>query len=103
MIIEDRDHQEVIDVLISEVERVFPDSFGSDESYMWLLENYGITEEEDVRWQFIIDEESASELNPNDENDLELIAFLNDPEALWSFLEGASRRVCNCDELPVAA
>jgi hypothetical protein len=84
---------ELVDAVIAEVERVFaPDGFdGEQPQYEWLEKTYGISEEDDVKWQFILeqdfDEEDRDELDPADENDAEMLAFLADEPAVMAFLE----------------
>jgi hypothetical protein len=72
--------------LIEEIERIFgEDGFnGNLEEYDWLLEHYGVTEYEDVCWQFIID--AIEELSDEEPNDIELIEFLDDDNAADIFL-----------------
>ena len=65
---------------------------GTAEEYRWLLANYGITEEEDVRWQFVLEQDcgitdAKEDLDEADEDDAKLAAFLEDPDAIWTFLE----------------
>lgn len=83
------DPDEIIAEIIERVEHIFGDDGfgGTREEYKWLLENYGITEEEDNTWIDIIDEEGAKALDPDDDDDAKIILFLRDPEAVWTFLE----------------
>lgn len=65
---------------------------GTPEEYAWLQAHYGITEEKDVRWQFVLEsyagllsltEEDAAQ----DPNDREMRQFVRDPAAVRRFLE----------------
>ena len=78
----------LIDAITEQIARVFPHSFGSNESYEWLFDNFGVTADDDARWQHVIDDESAEALNPHDTDDAATIAFLKDENALIAFLEG---------------
>lgn len=81
---------ELVSAIIAEVHRVFPRGFdGTFAEYDWLGTNYGVTEDEDVQWQLIIDPEGAEEdLDASDPDDGETIAFLENPERVRLFLEG---------------
>ena len=59
---------------------------GTEEEYEWLLANYGISEEEDVRWQLIL-QDSMDDLPEEDADDPEVRAFVDDEEAVQAFLE----------------
>ena len=47
---------ELIEAVLTEMHRVWGDEGfgGTFPEYEWLLANYGITEEEDVQWQFVL-------------------------------------------------
>ena len=78
----------LITAIIREMDRVWgKDGLGGSwEEYEWLLTHYGITEEEDVQWQLIL-EHDMDELSPEDAEDEELMQFLNDEQAVHAFLE----------------
>jgi hypothetical protein len=68
---------------------------GEDEQYTWLQTHYGVTEEEDVRWQYVSDfvkNGSESALGMSDADDKELLAFLYDRQAVRAFLEELLRK-----------
>lgn len=76
----------LIKAIITEIQRVFPDGFnGTYEEYQWLLETYGIDQEEDVCWMRIL-EYDTDELPEDEQNDQELMAFLHDHSAVNRFL-----------------
>ena len=79
----------LMDSIIEQMERVWgPEGFGGDwPEYEWLLKAYGITEEEDVQWQFVLGWEYWREdMEQEDLNDEELMAFLANDEAVCDFL-----------------
>ena len=77
---------DLIYAVSAEIQRVFPNEFdGTSEEYRWLEANYGISEEDDVKWQLVV-EFSLSELSAEDEDDEELMSFLTDLSAVEEFL-----------------
>ncbi|RDU94565.1 hypothetical protein DWV00_33340 [Trinickia dinghuensis] len=60
---------------------------GEPEHYAWLLEQYGISEEEDVQWQLVL-EYSMHTLSNEDREDLEVMQFVEDDGQVIPFLEG---------------
>jgi hypothetical protein len=80
----------LMQTIVDELQRVWPgDSFeGTDDQYAWLYEHYGVTEQDDVKWQCALaawmDEDP--DLDRADPADRELLAFLSDEEAMQSFL-----------------
>ncbi len=79
---------ELIDAVLEEMERVWgEDGFGGEaDAYAWLLKTYGITEEEDVSWQLIL-QDSMDDLPEEELEDAELIDFLEDEDAVVQFLQ----------------
>jgi len=80
----------LMQTIVAEVMRVWPeDSFeGTDDQYAWLYEHYGITEQDDVKWQCALaawmdEDPDLDRANPADR---ELLAFLSDEEVMQSFL-----------------
>ena len=71
-----------------EMDRVWgEDGFdGSFDSYQWLQQNYGVSEEEDVLWQLIL-EYDTDELSDEDREDQELMVFLEDKKTVREFLK----------------
>lgn len=59
---------------------------GTDEEYEWLLANYGISEEEDVKWQLVL-QDTMDDLPEEDADDPEVRAFVDDEQAVQAFLE----------------
>ena len=80
----------LMQTIVDELQRIWPgDCFeGANDQYAWLYEHYGISEQDDVKWQCALsawmDEDPDLELA--DPADRELIAFLSDEEAMQSFL-----------------
>lgn len=79
-------------LILAEMDRVWGDDGfdGDDAGYAWLLTNYGITEEDDVRWQYILAHQMGDDLpgeifHENAENK-EMMAFVDDEEAVRMFL-----------------
>jgi hypothetical protein len=77
----------LMDAIIEEMEQVWgADGFeGTPSDYAWLLEHYGITEEEDVEWIGILDYyagESADEEPPTEE----WLHYMQDDRAVTAFL-----------------
>jgi|ERR1043165_2923424 hypothetical protein len=70
-----KDH--IIDAILFEMERVWgPEGFGGEiAEYEWLLANFNITEEEDVRWQLVL-QQHMDDLPEEDREDPEVIQFL---------------------------
>jgi hypothetical protein len=85
---------EMIAEIILNIERIFGDNgFGeTDREYKWLLETYGVTESEDNSWIDIIDVEAFEELDPDSQDEAEIIRFLNDPIAVKDFLANLVRK-----------
>lgn len=79
---------QLITAIITEMDRIWgEDGFdGDSDDYQWLQENYGISEEDDVYWQLIL-EYDAGELPEEDSEDQELMAFLEDKQAVCHFLQ----------------
>ena len=83
----------LIESVLVELNRVWgPEGFGGDfESYEWLKNNFGISEEEDVQWQDVLSDWSGSlgvDLEELDEAEKKcVIAFLKDESAVTTLLE----------------
>lgn len=82
---------ELVDEIGVKIERIFhPDGFdGTIEQYKWLLEHYGVTEEDDVRYILICNyyTEDADELDDDQLEDIDdNIKFLDDEESVCDFL-----------------
>ncbi|MNZ57953.1 hypothetical protein D3C78_759490 [compost metagenome] len=78
---------ELIDEVLGEMDRVWNGDFGGESvEYEWLLENFNVTEEDDVQWQLII-QHSTNNLPEEELKDEELMAFLEDDGAVVDFLE----------------
>ncbi len=56
---------------------------GTQEEYAWLKQHYGISEDDDVNWQFILqdstDDLTEDELSEDDPDDEEMIDLLTHP------------------------
>jgi hypothetical protein len=76
--------------IVAELTRVWPgDCFeGTDDQYAWLYAHYGITEDDDVKWQCALADwmDEDPDLDRTDPADRELMAFLADERAMQSFL-----------------
>jgi hypothetical protein len=83
------DREELMRLVSAEMTRVWgePGFSGDTVGYEWLLDNYGITEEEDARWIAILCD-SMGDLLEEDLDDDELMAFLDSDEAVYRFLTG---------------
>ncbi|WP_338496600.1 hypothetical protein [Delftia tsuruhatensis] len=79
---------ELIDGVLHEMDRVWGDEGldGKTEEYEWLLKNYNISEEEDVQWQLIL-QHHMDDLPAEDQEDDEVMSFLEDPHAVKQFLQ----------------
>ncbi len=85
---------ELLNQVASEIERIWgEDGFsGSKEEYEWLLENYGITEEEDNKYIDILEydsnkfEEDPSIDDLNEEERMQVINFVTNDTAVCEFL-----------------
>ena len=64
---------------------------GEPKEYAWIESHYGISEEDDVQWQLILEYE-ADEMLEEDLEDEELMQFLADNFAVVVFLEDLLRR-----------
>jgi predicted 3-demethylubiquinone-9 3-methyltransferase (glyoxalase superfamily) len=85
---------QLIDAIDREMERVWGDDDdlpSEPEHYEWLEEHYGITEDEDVQWQLILDYES-NDMAEEDLEDDELMDFLEDNLGVILFLERLLRK-----------
>ncbi len=82
--------RQLMDEIIVEIGRIFgSEGFHGDfDEYAWLLENYGISEEDDVRWQEVCEHERDDLLEDLYEDDEfeELMKFLEDDQAVVDFL-----------------
>ena len=74
---------ELIDAVMAEIDRIWgPEGFGGEaEQYTWLLTYYGISEEEDLQWQLIIDDGEAEAADSG-----LYVADLHDDAAVCAFL-----------------
>jgi hypothetical protein len=91
---------ELILAVAAEVERIFgedPGFQGDAEQYRWLEATYGVTEGDDVKWQFLLYDnpydpaETIDPLDPDDPKDADMVAFVEDDAAITAFLEGVAR------------
>lgn len=78
-------HESLVDSIIREIERIFGHNGfdGTSEQYGWLMAHYNISEEEDVRWQMIL-EYDMDELVAD--SDTYLMKFLENKHAVDIFL-----------------
>jgi hypothetical protein len=81
------DRDELIDQIMSEMDRVWGDEgFGGEsQEYEWLQHHYGISEDEDVQWQNILNYQ-IDELEEDDLEDEEKMQFLENDDAVCKFL-----------------
>ena len=94
---------ELIKSVLAEMDRVWgPDGFGGElEAYGWLQEHFGITEEEDVQWQYVLSDwagtlaEDTADLNEDEKN--QVGAFLQDDSVVTVFLETLLQRYKSSD------
>lgn len=85
---------DLIEAVTEQMERVWgPEGLGGDSGeYQWLQAACGITEEEDVRWQDIIEHNEGDALCDLDEDDKK---FLDDDKAVIQFLEDLLQKYKN--------
>lgn len=89
---------ELIESVLAEMDRVWgSEGFGGEfEAYAWLKEHFGISEDEDVKWQDVLSDWAGSldvDLEDLDETEKErVIAFLQDDSAVTTFLEALLQR-----------
>lgn len=91
---------ELIDGVLKEMDRVWGEDGleGDPDEYAWLLENYKITEEDDVQWQLIL-QYHMEDLPGEDMEDEDLMLFLKDDHAVIQFLQEylqKYRSSCTC-------
>ena len=96
---------ELFDGVLVEMERVWgePGFGGEFEAYDWLLENYGITEEDDNRWMDICAQERG-ELEDAladlaEQERAEVVAFLADDARVTDFLKELLQRYQSSGEV----
>ena len=79
---------ELIDAILAEMSRVWgQEALGGEKAeYEWLAQTYGITEEVDVQWQLVL-QDDMDDLPEEDLEDEELMLFLADEPAVIAFLE----------------
>lgn len=84
---------ELIDATLEEMDRVWGEEGlgGEPEEYAWLLENFNISEYDDVQWQLIL-QHSMNDLPDEDMEDEELMTFLEDDHAVIKFLQDFLRK-----------
>lgn len=77
----------LISAVLLETDRVWgDDGFGGEpDEYAWLAETFGITYDQDVQWQLILDH-ACDCLEDDDYEDEELMLFLADDGAVMCFL-----------------
>jgi hypothetical protein len=78
---------DLVGAILNEMDRVWGDKgfSGSWAEYEWLLEHYGITEDEDVEWSGIL-EYNSDEVEPDDASNPEWMSFVTDDEQVIPFL-----------------
>lgn len=78
---------ELLEAVLEEMQRVWGDEGlgGTVPEYEWLLAHYGITEEEDVQWQLVL-QYDTDDLPEEDSEDEEVMAFVEDDKAVLAFL-----------------
>lgn len=77
----------LLDPIFDEIQRIFGfESYPFYEQIPWLTAEYGITMEEHLRYELIIDDESGDLVEQ--EPDEESLAFVHDEEAVLRFLQG---------------
>jgi hypothetical protein len=78
---------ELIEAVLAEMRRVWGDDGfgGTSVEYAWLLANYGITEEDDVQWQFVF-QYDIDDMPEEDWEDDEVMEFVEDDAAVQPFL-----------------
>lgn len=79
---------ELIDGVLHEMDRVWGEEGlgGESKEYEWLLKNCNISEEEDVQWQLIL-QHHMDVLPAENQEDEEVMSFLEDPQAVKQFLQ----------------
>ncbi|MEW5927728.1 MAG: hypothetical protein AB1941_09590 [Gemmatimonadota bacterium] len=79
---------DLIDAIRNEMDRVWGDEgfSGVWEEYEWLLEHYGVTEDDDVEWSGILEYE-ADAVDPDDAANPEWMSFVTHDEQVIPFLE----------------
>lgn len=84
---------DLIDAISLEMNRVWGEDglHGEPEEYAWLEEHYGVTEEDDVCWQLTI-QHHFGDLPKEDQDDAEVMQFLNDDARVEQFLRDLLRR-----------
>lgn len=78
----------LVDAVLIEVTRVWGKEGlqGNASEYAWLLDTYGISEEEDVQWQLVLEHE-IGEMLDEDLDDDEVMVFVEDDVAVIGFLQ----------------
>jgi hypothetical protein len=84
---------EHIEAVIAEMSRVWgEDGLGGEKcEYEWLVQKYGITEEEDVLWQLIL-QDDKDDLTEEDLDDEELMTFLAEEPTVLAFFDVLFRK-----------
>ena len=86
---------ELLDALVDEIIRIWGDDgfTGDHEQYNWLLQHYGVTEEEDNTYLDILEYREDSGFTPlssfytlNPEEQRKIMSFVNDDAAVCKFL-----------------
>jgi hypothetical protein len=80
---------QLMEAILEEVARVWGDDdglIGEPAEYAWLLENYGITEDEDYHWHLLL-QDNMGELSEEDSADPDNQEFLEDEDAVHDFLK----------------
>lgn len=86
------DTDRLIDRIIAEQERIWPDDLGHDfdgtfERYVWFEAHYGVNEGDDNRWRDILAHQRGKYIEVlTVEERAEIMQFLNDDDAVRAFL-----------------
>jgi len=94
---------QLIESILAEMDRVWgAEGFGGElEAYVWLKENFEISEEEDVKWQDILSDwagtldEDIADLGKDEIKKVK--AFLQDDSTVTAFLETLLQRYKSSD------
>jgi hypothetical protein len=89
-----RDH--LIEAVVAEMERIWGKTVfdGTAAEYEWLLSSYGITEEEGVQWQLLL-QYQMQDLSDEDREDPEVTDFVENKAAAVEFLVTLLRKYQN--------
>jgi hypothetical protein len=84
----DLSQTQLMEAILEQIARVWGDDDGLEgepAEYEWLMAHYGISQDEDIKWHLLL-QDNMGDLPEEDAEDPEVQAFLEDEAAVLGFL-----------------